>query len=70
MFKDAYVKSQESNKLSDKRFGSLPIFGRVGKNAVKLDWPSHIKILDVLNLIHTIPYRSHPQYRSALVTPR
>ncbi len=43
LFKDAYSKSQESEKLSAKRFGPFFVKKLVGSNAVKLELPSHVK---------------------------
>ncbi len=56
LFKDAYSKSQASDKLSAKRFGPFKVLELVGKNAVKLELPKHFKIHDVVNVMHTVPF--------------
>ena len=70
LFKDAYSKSQESDKLSAKRFGPFTMTGIVGKNAVKVELPDHVKIHDVINVMHTVPYRSQPPDIAVPVSPR
>jgi hypothetical protein len=60
LFYDAYSKSQESNKLSAKRFGPFRIVALIGKNAVKIDLPEHLKIHPVVHVIHTTPHHAQP----------
>ena len=50
LFKDAYSKSQASDKLSAKRFGPFKVTKLVGKNAVELEFPDHVKIHKVVNI--------------------
>jgi hypothetical protein len=59
LFTDVCSKSQESNKLSVKRFGPFTIVALIGKNAVKIDLPEHLKIHPVVHVIHTT--RHHAQ---------
>ena len=61
LFKDAYSKSQESDKLSAKRFGPFTITRLIGKNAVELELPSHLRIHNVVNVMHTVPYCEQPK---------
>ena len=60
LFKDAYAKSQESDKLSARRFGPFLIEKLIGKNALKLELPDHIKIHPVVHVSHTIPHKEQP----------
>ena len=53
LFKDAYSKSQASDKLSAKRFGPFKVTKLIGKNAVELELPDHVKIHKVVNIMHT-----------------
>ncbi len=70
LFKDAYSKSQESDKVSAKRFGPFFVKKLVGKNAVKLEVQSHFKIRDVIHFVHTTPYHEQPSDIGAPVTKR
>lgn len=60
LFKDAYSKSQVSDKLSAKRFGPFKVLELIGKNAVRLELPDHVKIHEVVNVMHTVPYHKQP----------
>ena len=60
LFSDAYSKSQTSQKLSAKRFGPFEILELVGKNAVRLDLPDHLKIHPVIHVSHTMPVVDQP----------
>ncbi len=51
LFKDAYSKSQESDKLSEKRFELFFVKKSVANNAVKLELLSHLKILYVFQFL-------------------
>ena len=55
LFKDAYSRSQVSDKLTSRRVGPYAVKKLIGKNAVKLDLPSHFQIHDVVNVVHTTP---------------
>ncbi len=70
LLKDGYSKSQEFDKLSAKRFGPFTVLGLVGKNAVRLELPSHVKIHDVVNVMHTNPYSKQPSEISAPILQR
>ena len=60
LFKDVYAKSQESDKLSARRFGPFQIVELIGKNAVRVDLPDNLKIHDVIHVMHTVPYYEQP----------
>jgi hypothetical protein len=60
LFTDTYSKSQESTKLSAKRFGLFRIVALIVKNAVKRALPDHIKIHPVVHVIHTTPHHDQP----------
>ena len=70
LFRDSYSKSQESDKLSAKRFGPFTVTGLVGRNAVKLELPTQVKIHDVVNVVHTVPYKEQSTEISAPVVPK
>jgi hypothetical protein len=57
---DAYSRSQESAKLTAKRFGPFRIVELVYKNAVKLELPDHLRIHPVVHVIHTKPLYEQP----------
>ena len=61
LFKDAYLKSQASEKLITKRFGPFKVTKLVGRNAVELELPDHVKIDKVVNISHTTPYFDQPE---------
>ena len=42
----------------------------IGKNAVRLELPNHVKIHDVVNVMHTVPHFSQPSEISAPVIQR
>ena len=65
LFKDAYAKSQESDKLSARRFGLL-----IGNNAFKLELPDHIKSHPVVHVSHTIPHKEQPAEIAAFFQSR
>ena len=70
LFKDAYSKSQASEKLSAKRFGPFKVTKLVGKNAVELELPDHVKIHKVVNISHTTPYCEQPEEISKIISQR
>lgn len=61
LFRYSYSKSQESNKLSSKRFGPFIVTRLIGKNAVELELPDHIKIPEVLHVSTTVPFYEQPE---------
>lgn len=63
VFRGVYAKSQESNKLSSKRFSPFSITQVIGKNAVELDFPEQIKIRKVANVSHTVQF--HEQLKDS-----
>jgi len=70
LFTDGYAKSQVSDKLSSKRFGPFAVTRLIGKNAVELELPDHVKIHKVVNVSHTVPYYAQPNDISQPVPPR
>lgn len=70
LFKDAYAKSQASDKLTAKRFGPFTVQRLIGRNAVQLELPHHLKIHNVVNVIHTVPYFEQPAEIGLFVPPR
>ena len=70
LFKNAYAKSQDSEKLSARRFGPFAILKLIGKNALNLELPDHIKIHPVVHVGHTIPHKEQPAEIAASVQPR
>lgn len=56
LFKDAYSKSLESDKLGAKRFGPFRVKELIGLNALRLELPSHLKIHPVVHVVHTLPF--------------
>jgi len=70
LFTDAYTKSQESDKLSAKRYGPFVVKELVGRNAVRLELPSHFRIHPVIHVSHTIPFVQQPSDIAQPVEPR
>lgn len=70
LFKDAVSKSQSSDKLGSRRFGPFTVVELVGKNAVRLDLPSNMRLHPVVHVSHTTPYKTQPPELSQPVTPR
>lgn len=70
LFTDAYAKSQQSAKLSAKRFGPFEVKELVGKNAVRLDLPNHLKIHDVVHVSHTVPFVEQPRDIALPIPPK
>ena len=70
LFTDDYAKFQVSDKLSSKRFGPFAVTRLIGKNAVELDLPEHIKMHKVVNVSHTVPYYEQPNDISQPVRPK
>ena len=60
LFTDAYAKSQDSSKLTARRFGPYRILKLIGKNAVKIELPAHLKIHPVIHVAHTKPHYVQP----------
>lgn len=50
LFRDAYSKSQESQELSEKRYGKFEVLELDGENDMRLEQPDHFKIHGVVNL--------------------
>ena len=51
LFTDAYARSQQSKKLTDKWFGLFVIKDLIGRNAIRLDLPDYFKIHLVVHVI-------------------
>ena len=60
LFKDLIAKEQESDKLSARRFGPFKIKRLIGKNAIDLELPDHLRIHPVVNVSHTTPHNDQP----------
>ena len=60
LFKDAYSRSQDSDKLGAKRFGPFRVTEIIGRNAVRLELPNHLKIHPVIHVVHTTPFVEQP----------
>ena len=67
MFKDAYSKSRMSDEVSSKRLGPLSVSRQICKNRVEVELPDHMKIHNVINVIHTATYGKKPSYIAALM---
>ena len=67
MFKEAYAKSQASDKLISKRLGPFNVKSLIDKNAVQVELPSYLKMHNVINSIHTVPYFEQPDEIAAEV---
>lgn len=60
LFRDSYSSAQQSSKLSARRYGPFKITELVGRNAVRLLLPRHIRIHPVVHVSYTKPHRSQP----------
>lgn len=60
LFKDVVTKSQSSDMLGTKWFGSFMITELVARNAIRLDSPSTMKFHLVVHVCHTKPHKSQP----------
>lgn len=56
LFRDSIARSQVSNKLSPRCYGPFNILELIGKNALRLELPSNIRIHPVVHVEHTKPY--------------
>lgn len=70
LVRGAFSKSQASDKLGAKRFGTFQILELVGKNAVRLDLPINVRIHPVVHVVHTNAFRGQPTDISWPVTLR
>lgn len=70
IFKDAVSKAQASDKLGSRRFGPFTILELVGKNAIRLDLPTNMRLHPVIHVSHTIPQKTQPPDISPAVTVR
>ena len=60
LWKDTYARSQASEKLSAKRFGPFRILELIGRNAIRLDLPSHCKIHPDVDVCRTRAFIQQP----------
>ena len=70
LIRDAYSKSQESDKLSSRRIGPFTVKEIIGRNTVRLDLPDHFKIHPKVHVSHTVPFMEQPKDISQPVAPR
>ena len=70
LFKDAYAKSQEKDKLTARRFGPFIVKELIGRNALRLELPNHFKIHSVVHVSHTTPHRDQPTDIAATIPTR
>jgi hypothetical protein len=70
LFMDAYSRSQESAKLTAERLRPFRIVELICKNAVKLEFPDHLRIHPVVHVIHTKPQYEQPLDISSSVPVR
>ena len=70
LFRDAIAKVQKSDKLTPKRYGPFTILELIGKNALRLDLPSNLRLYPVVHALHTTPHRKQPISLSQPVTKR
>ena len=59
-FKDAVAKSQPSQKLAARRYGPFRILELIGKNALRLEFPSNIRAHPIVHVEHTTKYIQQP----------
>ena len=70
LFKDAYAKSQEKDKLTARRFGPFIVKELIGRNALRLELPNHFKIHPVVHVSHTTPHCDQPTDIAAPIPTR
>ena len=56
LFRGTYARVEVSENLSGRRFNLFAVKELIGKNALRLELLSHLKIHLVVNFIHTTPY--------------
>ena len=60
LFRDAIAKTHISDKLTPKRYGPFTIVELIGKNALRLDFPSNVRLHPVVHVLHTTPFSVQP----------
>lgn len=70
LFKDAYSKPKDPDKLSARRIGPYEILDLIGRNALRFEFPCNVKIHDVENVMHTVPYSEQPLEIALSLSPR
>lgn len=63
-FTDALSKTQKPKKLGVQRYGPFTIMELIGKNAVRLDLPTNIKVHPVVHVEHTSKVMTQPEHIS------
>lgn len=58
LFRHAIAESQQSKKLTARRFGPFTVTKLIGKNTIRLDLPANIKIHIVVHVAHSTPFKS------------
>lgn len=57
LFRDAVSRSQVSDKLGSRRFGPFPVTELIGKNIVRLDLPTNMRLHPVVHVSDTGPIK-------------
>ena len=70
LWKDTYARPQASQTPSAKRFGPFRILELIGRNAIRLDLPSHCKIHPVVHVSHTRPFIQQPSDIGKILSKR
>lgn len=60
LFTDAYSRSQRKEKLNARKFGPFAVKKLTGKNAIWLDLSEHIKIHQIVHVIHNTFFHEQP----------
>lgn len=66
-FRDHFSRARPSEKLRSKWIGPFKIIKLVGKNAVRLELPTTMRIHPVVNVSHTKPYFDQPEDLSSTI---
>ncbi|PKI60584.1 hypothetical protein CRG98_019060 [Punica granatum] len=67
--KDRYP-AGEYNKLSARKIGPIKVIEKINSNGYQLKLPSHIRVVDVFNVKHLIPYTECELHHSEYYIPK